>query len=93
MESKDVTIRCDCGLEAVVFTVISYDKLENGYELSFEDSYNGHAYKGFFGRLRRAWHAFKGNPVVYNSIYVEDKEKMENFLENCIRLIKRWETK
>ena len=85
MKIKDVTMRCDCGLEAVVFKMFLYDDLDKSYELSFEDSYNGHNYRGFFGRLKRAWHAFKEKPVLYNSLYTEDKEKIRKFFEDSLR--------
>jgi hypothetical protein len=85
MNKNVVTIRCDCGFESVVFGVYSYDNLEPSYELSFEDPYNGgHEYRGFFGRLKRAWHAFKAKPVVYNSLYTEDKEMMRKFFSDCL---------
>lgn len=84
MTIDNVTMRCDCGSEAIVFSVYDYDSLDPSYELSFEDSYNGHDYKGFFGRLKRAWHAFKAKPVSYTSLYTEDREKMKKFFIECL---------
>ena len=39
MTIDNVTMRCDCSSEAIVFSVYDYDSLDSSYELSFEDSY------------------------------------------------------
>lgn len=92
-----VTLRCDDGAEAVVFTKYSHkfisvhtEELINeidGYEICVEDDYVGGDYKGFFGRIKRAWRAFWDKPVVYTGIYCEDKKKMRKFLCDCLDLI------
>jgi hypothetical protein len=93
----EVTLRCDDGAEAVVFSKYSHkfisvhsEELINEfdvYEICVEDDYTGGDYKGFFGRIKRAWRAFWDKPVVYTGIYCEDKEKMRKFLCNCLDLI------
>ena len=90
MVEKTVTLRCDDNAEAVVFTKYHYkhkDVDDIDYEITVEDSYTGGDYKGFFGRLKRAWKAFTDKPVVYTGIYCEDKDKMIKFLRNCLDLI------
>ena len=87
MKFDKVTLRCDDGAEAVVFTKYTHHILDIDYEICVEDSYTGGDYKGFFGRIKRAWRAFWDKPVVYAGIYCEDKEKMRKFLCDCLDLI------
>ena len=92
MEFDKVTLRCDDGAEAAVFTKYHFysnseKATEFNYEICIEDDYVGGEYKGFFGRLKRAWRAFTDKPVVYTGIYCEDKQKMRQFLVDCINLI------
>lgn len=97
MKQEQITLRCEDGAEAVVFTKYTYKSLnvhspnliikDINYEFTIEDSYVGGDYKGFFGRVKRAWKAFTDKPVVYTGIYCEDKNKMRKFLCNCLDLI------
>lgn len=87
MDRKTITLRCDCGAEAAVFSKYIF-KNEVDYGLSFEDAWlGGNQYKGFFGRLKRAWKAFAGKPVSYTDVYCEGKDKMRSFLVECLALI------
>ena len=87
MNGKQVTIRCNDGQEAAVFSRYDFNNSNSTYEISFEDSYIGGNYRGFFGRLKRAWRAFINKPVVYTGIYCEDKETIRKFLADCISLV------
>ena len=96
MKFDKVTLRCDDGAEAVVFTKYIHNPiLPNGvkfgnevdYEICIEDSYIGGDYKGFLGRIKRAWRAFWDKPVIYTGIYTEDKDKMIKFLRQSLDLI------
>lgn len=87
MKVKQITLRCDDYAEACVFTKYYYDNLDVSYEMTFEDSYVGGDYTGFFGRLKRAWKAFTGTPVHYTGVYIDDKNKMKKFLVDCLELI------
>lgn len=97
LEHEQITLRCEDGAEAVVFTKYSHkfisvhtEELVNenaSYEICIEDNYVGGDYKGFFGRIKRAWRAFWDKPVVYTGIYCEDKNKMRQFLTDCLQLI------
>ena len=98
MKQEQITLRCEDGAEAVVFTKYTYEKtiirlpdisteFENSYEINVEDSYIGGDYKGFFGRIKRAWRAFWDKPVVYSGIYCEDANKMRRFLCDCLNLM------
>ena len=92
MKFDKVTLRCDDGAEAAVFTKYNFYTESNkvndfSYEFCIEDDYTGGDYKGFFGRIKRAWSAFIDKPVVYTGIYCEDKEKMRKFLIDCLDLI------
>lgn len=87
MEQERVYLRCDCGAEVAVFTRYEYEDGDISYDISIEDDYLGGDYKGFFGRIKRAWKAFMDKPVVYSGIFCEDKEKMRKFLTDCLTLI------
>ena len=98
MKHEQITLRCEDGQEAVIFSKYSFMsrectlesfaiKDEVNYEIMFEDSYIGGDYKGLFGRIKRAWKAFWDKPVVYTGIYCEDKDKMRKFLTDCIELV------
>lgn len=95
MTQEKVILRCEDGQEAVVFTKYEYapkympDEIieDIDYEICIEDSYVGGDYKGFFGRLKRAWQAFINKPVTYTGIYSQNKEKMRKFLTDCLALV------
>ena len=88
MKQEQVTLRCEDGAEVVVFTKYTYNgEPEFSYEICVEDSYIGGDYKGFFGRIKRAWRAFWDKPVVYTGIYCEDENKMKYFLWDCLDLL------
>lgn len=87
MKQETVTLRCEDGAEAVVFTRYDYRDGDTAYDISVEDSYVGGDYKGFFGRLKRAWRAFKSKPVIYTGIYCGNENKMRNFLFDCLEVI------
>ena len=89
---KTVTLRCNDGGEACVLKKITFEITNDfnpvWFEFAVEDDYVGGDYKGFFGRLKRAWKGFIGKPVVYTSIYCENKEHIQKFLEDCLALVK-----
>lgn len=97
MKFDKVTLRCDDGAEACVFTKYTHNTIASitalldpdsmSYEICIEDDYVGGEYRGFFGRIKRAWRAFWDKPVVYTGIYTEDKDKMRKFLCDCLDLI------
>lgn len=100
MKFDQVTLRCDDGAEVAVFTKYTHNKdkvimklpdsvidFDDGYEFCIEDSYIGGDYRGFFGRIKRAWRAFWDKPVIYTGIYTEDKDKMIKFLRQSLDLI------
>lgn len=87
MEFKNITLRCDCNAEAVVFTKYIYDDGDKSYGLSFEDDYKKSQFSGLFGRFKRAWYAFKSKPVVHTDVFTDDKENMRKFLADCISVI------
>ena len=87
MVDKQITLRCDDGQEAVVFTQYIFSEDDINYEINVEDSYQGHIYSGLLGRFRRAWAAFRAKPVIYTGIFTEDPIKMKNFLTDCLKLM------
>jgi hypothetical protein len=97
MKDKIITLRCDDGVEACVFTKYSHKFIsvhteelineDDSYEICIEDSYVGGDYRGFFGRIKRAWKAFCAKPVCYTGIWCEDKESMQKFLQDCLDLM------
>ena len=87
MKQEQITLRCKDGAEAVVFTKYTHHILDIDYEINVEDSYIGGDYKGFFGRLKRAWRAFWDKPVVYTGIYCDDTDKVRKFLTDCLAIV------
>ena len=87
MQFKNITLRCDCNAEAVVFTKYEYADGDKSYGISFEDDYKKSEFSGLFGRFKRAWYAFKSKPVVHMDVFTDDKNKMRKFLSNCLNLI------
>lgn len=88
MKQEHITLRCWDGAEAVVFKKFTFTHANNvEYEISVEDDYIGGDYKGFFGRIKRAWKAFWDKPVVYTGIYCEDESKMRQFLVDCLDIM------
>ena len=88
MKQECVTLRCDDGAEAIVFSKYTYTYANNiSYDISVEDSYIGGEYKGFFGRLKRAWRAFIDKPVTYTGMCTDDKEKIRKFLTDSLALL------
>lgn len=80
-------IRCVDGAEAVVFTRRKYDNYPDDYEINIEDNYCGGDFMGIKGRFRRAWHAFWAKPIYYTGIYVENKELVRTFFNDCLALV------
>jgi hypothetical protein len=87
VDRKQIILRCDDYIEALVFTKYLDGAFGPEYEFSIKDCYLGHNYKGFFGRLKRAWQAFKAQPLIYNSVYVEDPKRAKKFLESCLKTL------
>ena len=89
---KTVTLRCNDGGEACVLKKFTFEIVNDfnptWFEFAIEDDYVGGDYKGFFGRLKRAWKGFIGKPVVYTGICCDNKEQIQKFLEDCLALIK-----
>jgi len=86
---KSVYLKCDCHAETLVFTKTVWDNIDHiSYEFSIEDSYCGRGeFHGVLGRFKRAWRAFWAKPVYYNSILLEDRQKVEDFLRQCTGLV------
>lgn len=86
--AKSIFLKCDCHAETAVFSTFKWDyDSSTDYELSIEDAYCCNDYMGVKGRLKRAWKAFWAKPIVYNSIYIQDKERMRKFLQDCLELM------
>lgn len=87
MTDKTITLRCHDSQEACVFRKYFYYKDDIAYEIAIEDSYVGGDYRGFFGRIKRAWKAFWAKPVCYTGIWRVDKESVQKFLQDCLDLM------
>lgn len=90
MDYKEVNLRCCDYEENLVFKKFSYPDGDKWYEFDIEDSYCGGDYYGIIGRFKRAWKTFWNKPVAYTSVYcaVSDEEKLKEFLERCLNVIK-----
>lgn len=86
MKQERIYLRCNCGSESAVFTKYEYEDGDTSYDISIEDDYLGGDYKGFFGRIKRAWRAFWDKPVVYSGIFCDDKDKMRKFLCDSLKV-------
>ena len=90
MKTNNVALRCIDNAECLVFSVNWYgsDRYPTDYEFDIEDAYcGGSGYTGFFGRLKRAWKAFRDKPVYYSSVIANEKEVVKKWLEDCLALI------
>ena len=87
LSRKDIFLKCDDGAETIVFSKYD-DGTVSDYEFAIEDSYCGAVgYMGIIGRLKRAWRAFWGKPIVFNAVYCGDEERMKKFLRSCLNLM------
>jgi hypothetical protein len=86
IDVKQVTLRCKDKAETLVFSRYDYNH-DTDYEISIEDSYCGGDFKGLSGRFKRAWRAFFAKPIVYTSIYNDDKTEVISWLKHCLEVI------
>lgn len=87
MKDRNVYMRCDDSAEAIIFHKYEYENNKTSYEIAVEDAYCGGDFMGIEGRFKRAWRAFFAKPICYTGIYSDDKDRMQNFLEECLSLI------
>ena len=87
-DEKSVFLKCDCHAETAVFTSFKWNYDDStDYELSIEDAYCCGDYMGIKGRFKRAWRAFRGKPIVYNAVYIQEPKRMKKFLQECLKLM------
>lgn len=84
---KSAYLQCDCNHETVVFTRYDYGDKDTDFEISVQDSYCGVNSKNKQSRIKRAWRALVSKPINYAEIYVEDPEKIQKFLNECLELV------
>lgn len=85
---KSAMIRCEDNAEKLVLERTIWEDGDEWFEFSVLDDYvGGTGYQGFFGRLRRAWRAFRDRPICYTGIVVEDKERARQFLNECLAVL------
>lgn len=87
MKDKIYTIRCDDNAEALVFTKLCFKNDKPFYSLDVEDSYCRADYMGIRGRFKRASHAFFAKPIVYSGICIQDGDRLEMFLKDCLAAV------
>lgn len=86
-QSKVVSLRCEDCAEVISLIRHNWSNGDVDYEIVVEDAYCGGGYSGFFGRIRRAWSAFWAQPISYTGVYIEGKDRVRDFLEECMQLI------
>lgn len=86
-QSKVVSLRCEDCAEVISLIGHNWSNGDVDYEIVVEDAYCGGGYSGFFGRIRRAWSAFWAKPISYTGVYIEGKDRIRVFLEECVQLI------
>ena len=84
---REVCLRCDCSAETVEFVRYDYDDGSTNYEINIIDAYCSYDLMGIKNRFKRAWRAFWAKPVCYTSVYVEDPQRMHNFILECDTLM------
>jgi hypothetical protein len=85
---KTVELRCDDRAENLVLTRYDWDDGDDpNFELCIEDSYCGGTCVGLAGRFKRAWHAFRANPITYSGVYITDPKRLLKFLQDGIALV------
>jgi len=51
------------------------------FNLSVQDSRYDHNYTTLWGKLKNAVNILRGKPLYYSAVYISDKEKFKNFVE------------
>ena len=87
VDTKEISMRCDCRAEVVTFMRHDWNHNDTSYEITIEDAYCGGDYMGIKGRFKRAWRAFRAKPIYYSGVYCQDGSIMKKFLENCLSLM------
>lgn len=85
---KSVYLRCDDHAEVLTFNRYEFENGDVHFEINIEDSYCGGDYMGIKGRFKRAWKAFFAKPIYYTGVYIENTERVRDFLEKCLNLTK-----
>lgn len=81
-------IRCEDRAEKLILERTIWDDGDEMYEFSIVDDYiGGRGYHGLFGRLARAWHAFWDKPIYYAGVVVNKKERVREFLNECMEVL------
>jgi hypothetical protein len=63
-----------------------WDDGEVNYNISVQDSRYDHNYTTLWGRVKSAVKVLFGKPVCYSDIYIEDPEKLREFVEKLNKL-------
>ena len=82
-KTREVCLRCEDHAETVEFVRYDYDDGSTNYEINIVDSYCGYDLMGIKNRFKRAWKAFWAKPVYYTGVFVEDPERVKQFLYDC----------
>lgn len=75
------------------FRCTAYKNCEYSGERNYIESktYCGGNYSGIIGRFKRAWKAFFGKPVCYSGVYIENSDRVKDFLQKCMVLVNNGE--
>lgn len=88
---NSVYLRCEDHLEVLAFNRYEYEDGDVDFEINIEDSYCGGYYSGIIGRFKRAWKSFFGKPVCYSGAYIENPDRVKDFLQKCMELVNNGE--
>lgn len=75
---------CEDGAEMLCMTIHKFE-WDKTFNCSFDimDSYT----KNYVNRFKRAWHALTDTPLYYTGIYVDNIDRAEKFLKECLAKI------
>jgi len=86
-EHTVVFLPCDDAQEAVEFALTKFGDDDTWCEINVMDTYCGVKESKLTYRIKRAWKAFKGEPVYYSGVCVDDLSKVKKFFKDCIKII------
>jgi hypothetical protein len=88
VNKKETTImlKCDCGCSMLVVDREEWDDGEINYNISVQDSRYDHNYTTIWGKIKSAAKVLFGKPVYYSDIYIEDPEKIREFVGKLNKL-------
>ena len=84
LKTTETYIICDCHCSRLFFSKTSAPRWDDDYTFSFVKDYNKERNYNIFQRI---WAAIKDKPLYYAETTTTDKERVLEFLHDCIDII------